>query len=188
MKTWRMLSSGICLNLITLAVSLPIICHPHYYHSYHTYHQYDQENHDHNPHFLKNRKETDERRMEEKTTDKRTDKPLLEFCWRSSSQSWFHLTNRWVLSRRPPTAAHCLGCTTSRPGQTPPTAALFSPPSEIWILLSFNFSIFLQIFSKCANTTDCKCVALQQKRCRLKYFHSVNSSKVPNPMSIFRPT
>ena len=114
----------------------------------------------------------------------------MEFCcflrsppprWRrSSSQSWFHL--RWVLSRRPPTAAHCLGCTTSPPGQTPQTAAASSPPSECCCFSTFTY--FANF--KWANITDCKCVALQQKRCRLKYFHSVNSSKVPNPMSSFR--
>lgn len=69
---------------------------------------------------------------------------ILRSSWprrrRSSSQTWCHL--RWALSRRPPTAARCLGCTTSLPGPTPPTAALLSPPSEIWTLLSFNVCTF----------------------------------------------
>ena len=51
MKTWRMLSSGIFLNLITLAVSIIIICH----HQDDNYHDHDQDNqdiHDQYPHHL----------------------------------------------------------------------------------------------------------------------------------------
>ena len=53
MKTWRMLSSGIFLNLITLAVSIIIICHHQddHYHC-HDHYQDDQDDHDQNPHHL----------------------------------------------------------------------------------------------------------------------------------------
>ena len=98
---------------------------------------------------------------------------------------------RWALLRHRPTAALCLACTTSLPGQTPLTAAVSSPPSEIWAL-SFFLQLLLILLSSGPTLQTAKVppteISLTSEffpKClhhRLTYYWSMQS------MSTVRPT
>ena len=96
--------------------------------------------------------------------------------WSRSSWPWSNdfmiftiISLRWVLLRLPPTAAHCLGCTTSLPGQTPQIAAVLFPPNEnLRLRISFQFMHILHISSGPTLQTAVLSLCMQSDPLRLK--------------------